>query len=166
MWYKILETNWNFRFGPRNADEHIDGTKATEGRMRGINEVIRRFLSVVEVSVFGAAVLAILVIGELNFSTAEMRYQTEPLASIGTFLALLARSDTGASFEAILMLARPMGTNCWYCACHDRLSVFALGSKFRHFGNRVPVDHFTTTWRLFALHERTAIHTQYAWSCL
>lgn len=87
MWSKILETNWKSRFGPRAADERIDGTKATVARMRGINEVVRKFLSVVEVLIFGAAVLAILVIGEINLWSPQMRYETEPLASIGTCLA-------------------------------------------------------------------------------
>jgi hypothetical protein len=85
MWTKILETNWKSRFAPRDANEHIDGTKATEGKMRGVNEVIRKFLSVVEVPIFGAAVLAILIIGENNFLSTPMSYQTEPIASIGTF---------------------------------------------------------------------------------
>jgi len=88
MWSKILETNWKSRFGPRDANEPIDGTKATEGGMRGVNEVVRKFLSVVEVPIFGAAVLAILIVGENNFFGAQMSYRTEPIASVGTFPTL------------------------------------------------------------------------------
>lgn len=58
--------------------------------MKGVNSLIRRFLSVVEVPVFGAAVLAILIIGEMNFFTKQVRYQTEPIASIGKFAQLIS----------------------------------------------------------------------------
>lgn len=88
MWNKILEINWKTRFGDRDEDmridEPIEGTNgATIGKMRGINSVIRLFLSVVEIPVFGAAVLAILVIGERNFFSQPVIYQTEPIESIG-----------------------------------------------------------------------------------
>jgi hypothetical protein len=45
--------------------------------------VIRFFLSTVEIPMFGAAVLAILIIGEQNFFSSQVLYQTEPIASIG-----------------------------------------------------------------------------------
>jgi hypothetical protein len=83
IWIKILETNWKSRFGPRDANEHIDGTKATEGNMRGVNEMVRKFLSVVEVPFFGAAVLAILILGENNLFSFSMSYGTETIGSVG-----------------------------------------------------------------------------------
>ena len=65
---------------------HSEGTNgATVESMKGVNSLIRRFLSVVEVPVFGAAVLAILILGEMNFFTKQVRYETEPIASIGMF---------------------------------------------------------------------------------
>lgn len=64
-----------------------EGTNgATVESMKGVNSLIRRFLSVVEVPVFGAAVLAILIMGEMNFFTTQVRYQTEPIASIGKLI--------------------------------------------------------------------------------
>ena len=88
MWNKILEINWKSRFGARNEDERVDepiaGTNgATVQKMKGVNNVIRLFLSAVEVPVFGAAVLFILIIGEMNFWSSQVHYQTEPMASIG-----------------------------------------------------------------------------------
>jgi hypothetical protein len=88
MWNKILEINWKTRFGDTDederADEPIEGTNgATIGKMRGVNALIRLFLSAVEIPLFGAAVLAILIIGERNFFSSQVRYQTEPIASIG-----------------------------------------------------------------------------------
>lgn len=82
-WFQILEINWKRRFG--DDDEPIEGTNgATTKQMNGVNSMIRMFLSVIEVPLFGAAVLAILIIGEINFFSKQVRYQTEPIASIGT----------------------------------------------------------------------------------
>lgn len=88
MWDKILKINWRTRFGDEEdeerVDEPIEGTNgATIGKMRGVNNIIRLFLGVVEIPVFGAAVLAILSIGESNFFSDQVSYQTEPIASVG-----------------------------------------------------------------------------------
>lgn len=90
MWTKILEINWKTRFGDDTAvqkvQEPIEGTNgATIETMTRVNKVMRMFLSAVEVPVFGAAILAILIIGERNFFSRSMRYETEPLATIGTY---------------------------------------------------------------------------------
>jgi hypothetical protein len=91
MWNKILEINWKKRFGDPDAnqppaDEPIEGTNgATIAKMKGVNEIIRSFLSAVEIPVFGAAVLAILIIGEKNFFSGPVNYQTEPIASVGKY---------------------------------------------------------------------------------
>lgn len=88
MWNKILEINWKTRWGNKDKDKRLDepleGTNgATMEKMRGVNTLIRLFLSAVEVPVFVAAVFAILIIGERNFFSHQVRYQTEPIASIG-----------------------------------------------------------------------------------
>ncbi|TVY82447.1 hypothetical protein LSUE1_G004250 [Lachnellula suecica] len=91
MWNKILEINWKSRFGGGDGqDELIEGTNgATVQRMKGINALMRSFLSTVEVPVFGAAVLAILILGERNFFTNPTYYQTEPIASIGQWAPIV-----------------------------------------------------------------------------
>ena len=88
MWNKILEINWKKRFGNRDRDEDgnevIEGTNgATPRRMNRVNSYIGLFLNAVEILVFGAAIMAILVIGERNFWSQQVIYQTEPIASIG-----------------------------------------------------------------------------------
>lgn len=45
--------------------------------------IVTLFLNAVEVPLFSAAVLAILIIGERNFFSHQVDYQTEPIASIG-----------------------------------------------------------------------------------
>ncbi|KAK3313177.1 hypothetical protein B0H66DRAFT_578322 [Apodospora peruviana] len=88
MWNKILEINWNARFSRRNEDDNLDevieGTNnATPRKINKVNDWIASFLSVVQALVFGGGVLAIVILGEINFNSASVRYQTEPMASIG-----------------------------------------------------------------------------------
>lgn len=101
MWNKILEINWKSRFRNRNqadeADEPIEGTNgATPSQMRGINDIIRKFMSAVEIPLFAAAVLAILIIGEKNFFSTQVHYQTEPMASVGQWAPIV-----GAGFAIL-----------------------------------------------------------------
>lgn len=87
MWNKILEINWKSRFGDRNRDElheQIEGTNgATIENMTRVNNLVRLFLKAVEVPVFGAIVLLLIIFGERNFFSSQVNYQTEPIASIG-----------------------------------------------------------------------------------
>ncbi len=86
MWNKILEINWKSRYGNRNvkSNQLIEGTNgATEERMTHVNKYIRKILSVVEAPVYVAAVFFILIIGELNFFSRQVWYQTEPMTAIG-----------------------------------------------------------------------------------
>ncbi|KAM5341342.1 hypothetical protein ACJ41O_014373 [Fusarium nematophilum] len=101
MWDKVLEINWRRRFGrePESDDEAISGTNgATRGIMKNINETIGFFLKILAIPVFGGAGLAILIIGEINFFSPQVNYQTEPMANVvagqwapvaGTSLAML-----------------------------------------------------------------------------
>ena len=86
MWDKIVKINWKERFGypddPVDPNELIEGTNATVGKMKKVNEKIREFLSVVEVPLFGGAVLALIVVGELNFWSRPVEYQIEQIANI------------------------------------------------------------------------------------
>ncbi|KAI1392065.1 uncharacterized protein F4822DRAFT_389540 [Hypoxylon trugodes] len=91
-WNKILEINWKTRFGLGDENQPIEGTNgATAAGMSKVNTMVRLFLSTVEVPLFSAAVLTIIVIGEKNFWSSQVRYQTEPMTSIvvGTGLAAL-----------------------------------------------------------------------------
>ncbi|KAK2802009.1 hypothetical protein FQN51_004919 [Onygenales sp. PD_10] len=97
MWNKILEINWKNRFGDGSddgdvarEDEPIEGTNgATIGKMNGVNALVRLLLSAVEIPILGAAVIAILIIGELNFWSSQVLYETEPVASIGQWAPIV-----------------------------------------------------------------------------
>jgi hypothetical protein len=66
------------------AEKSIAGAeKANAESLQGVNKDVRFFLSFVEIPIFAGAVLSILIIGELNFFSYQVRYQTEPFASIG-----------------------------------------------------------------------------------
>lgn len=88
MWNKILDVNRVKRYGPETAREReqqltAGPNSATVKQMNRVNTVVRRFLRVVEAPLFAATILAILVVGELNLFSAQVQYQTEPIASIG-----------------------------------------------------------------------------------
>lgn len=76
------------RFGNRDEDERIDepieGTNGATIRMiKSVDTLTKMFLRTVEVPVFIAAALAILIIGERNFFSSQVMYQNEPMSSIG-----------------------------------------------------------------------------------
>ncbi|KAI2695983.1 hypothetical protein DTO012A7_8046 [Penicillium roqueforti] len=93
MWIKILDDNWEkFSNGrqKQKPDDFILGTNgATINHMTGITDRISKWLSLIEIPVFAAAVLAILVKGEMNFWSKQMRYQTEPIQSIGQWAPIV-----------------------------------------------------------------------------
>ena len=65
-------------------DEQMEGTNgATVAQMKAVNKLIRMFLVGVQIPVFAAAVIAIIILGERNFFSAQVSQYTEPAASIG-----------------------------------------------------------------------------------
>lgn len=112
-WIKILELNWKSRFGTGDLQERIEGTNgATVGGMLRVNAVVRSFLGVLEILLFGAAVVAILVVGEMNFFSEPMMWETEYPQSIGTF-AVFGRPTMGFSTVLLRLTdswSRAMGT--------------------------------------------------------
>jgi hypothetical protein len=90
-WIKILDHNWE-RFSKKEVkpDDPIKGTNgATINHMTGIGEKIKEWMSLIEVPVMAAAVLAILIQGERNFWSPQVYYQTEPITSIGRWMCCL-----------------------------------------------------------------------------
>lgn len=87
MWIKILDNSWEKLSGGKRKqkpDEAIRGTNgATVNHMTAIGEKIKDWMSLIEVPVMAAAVLAILIKGEMNFWSHQVYYQTEPITSIG-----------------------------------------------------------------------------------
>lgn len=118
-WDKILEINWKRRReAEENLDEPVEGANVTVRELKGINSVVRMFLSVVEIPLFGGAVIAILSFGEANFFSKQVAFQTEPMAAVG-MISQPVMSTT-------LKLNRSVGTYCRYSNCGLRLTVSSL----------------------------------------
>ena len=91
MWLKILETNWKTRYEDDETRSNTEPTSSEEcnaqPRMMESKDKIRLFLAWFReyyvYPIFGAAVLAILIIGERNLFSTQVRYQTEPVVNIG-----------------------------------------------------------------------------------
>lgn len=82
IWNNLHEMSWKERFG--ESDMLIEGTNgATAAHMRQVDSSRRAFLSVFEIPIYLGIALAILVIGERNFFSRQVYYQTEPMSSVG-----------------------------------------------------------------------------------
>lgn len=80
------DTNVNQQPPPRPNSHDADDTEVllcTCNDQDPANTGNRRTRNVVATPIFGAAILAILIIGEWNFFSTQVSYQTEPIASIG-----------------------------------------------------------------------------------
>ncbi|KAK0671892.1 hypothetical protein QBC41DRAFT_353816 [Cercophora samala] len=131
MWDKILKVNWQERFGETHTDNQPEtGTNgATPARMNKVNRAIREFLSVVEVPVFGAAVVAIIVVGELNFWSEPVNWQTEPMANVGQWAPIVASAFAACGSlymllaEDMIAAANPTMAHCNCSHHHEELDV-------------------------------------------
>ncbi|KAK4234419.1 hypothetical protein C8A03DRAFT_18677 [Achaetomium macrosporum] len=129
LWDKILRTNFVKEYGDPDADELIDGTNLTVRGEKTINDVIRRLLSRVEIPVFGGAVLALIIVGEMNFWSEPVKFETEPIANVGQW-SNIAASVFAAVGSLYMLLAESLETTgkgeimasptepC-NCACHE-----------------------------------------------
>lgn len=95
MYNKILEMNWKRRFdsGNRRLDEPIEGTNNASAHMGKINALVKRYFAAMNLPLCMGLELYILVLGERNFFSAPVMYQTEPMSSIGKQLQLLAQNN-------------------------------------------------------------------------
>lgn len=85
MWGRQLEFNWKQRFV--GAEESKAGGDIVVARKyKNGRELRRMYLRVISTPLFIAALLAFIVIGERNLFSSQLRYQTEPIASIGKLL--------------------------------------------------------------------------------
>jgi hypothetical protein len=121
---KILEVNWKRRKGTQQPGDQVEGGNITVGELNNINTVVTKFLSVIEIPVFGGAVLAIVVIGELNFFSTPLMYQTEPMASIGkpSWLRFVIES------RLMFVPFRTMVAHCRYLFSRSR---FIAGLRYK-----------------------------------
>lgn len=161
MWDKILKINWKRRFGDGSGsklNELLPGTNAaTPARMMNTEGRIRFYLSMVEIPVFGAAVIAILIVGERNLFSYRVRYQTEPMASIGKqhHLAYIPW------FESRLILPRLLGqwapmVGTGLAALGSLYSLLAADTQEEEHGSA-----FTTKHCNISHHQRSISHPHY-----
>ena len=86
---QVLQYNWHRVFGSKDeyddgCDETVGGTNSADREtMARINSTIGYYLKMTAIPVFGGAGAAILILGEINLFSKQVRYQTEPMASIG-----------------------------------------------------------------------------------
>ncbi|KAI1417309.1 hypothetical protein F5Y13DRAFT_152456 [Hypoxylon sp. FL1857] len=141
MWNKILEINWKITFGQGDGDQLIEGTNgATVARMTGVNAMIRLFLSTIEVPLFSAAVLAILIYGEKNFFSDEVKWQTEPMTSIGQWAPVVGTGLAALGSLYVLLAVDFMAeeeANSKATAHHCNCSHHHFGSE-RHVSPHAP----------------------------
>ena len=88
IWKNIIALNWKGYVSNRVAAQSTEAfpespKDSTSSPKHNVNGLVSKFLSTLEIPMFSAAVLAILVLGERNFFSPQVRYQTEPMASIG-----------------------------------------------------------------------------------
>lgn len=130
MWIKILENNRKGKDTsperpetsgvadnddlPSSATNDVDTEETTaERRHRAIIGAISRYGEVLMLGAAAAAVLALLIAGERNLFSHQLRYQTEPIANIGTYptRCIIARGLT------IVARCRSMGAYRWHRLC-------------------------------------------------
>lgn len=127
MWDKIMKANWAKQFGEKDVDEPISGTNgATVERMQTVNDMIRQLLSWVEIPVFGGAVIALIVVGELNFFSTPMDWDTDPIGNISQWSNIAA--SVFALIGSVYMLVaegldvsdkETTHTGSCSCMCHE-----------------------------------------------
>ncbi|OLN88030.1 hypothetical protein CCHL11_00184 [Colletotrichum chlorophyti] len=89
---KIVITDWIKRqgAGPPRHEKPTGALETESDKPSDLYKTFRGFLNTVEILVFGGVVLAILIIGEVNFWSPQMDYHTEPMGSIGQWGTIVA----------------------------------------------------------------------------
>ncbi|KAM0355027.1 hypothetical protein ACHAPU_000877 [Fusarium lateritium] len=132
MWNRVLEINWRRRFGRKDnedaASETTEDGGANKGVMKKVNDTIGFFLRILAIPVFGGAGLGILIVGEINFFSPQVDYQTEPMANIGQWAPITgtAMAMIGSLYLLLARHADEAGSpyarhhcNCSRCHVHD-----------------------------------------------
>ncbi|KAL6711094.1 hypothetical protein ACN47E_006969 [Coniothyrium glycines] len=133
-WDKILEINWKRRRSPERSDDQIEGADMTISELRGINSVVRKFLSVVEIPLFGGVIITMVGVGEANFYSSQMRYDTEPMASIGQWSPIAG--TILAALGSLYLLWSSTGDDGYVQKRHPIHSNDAISSRESHNGER------------------------------
>lgn len=85
MWGRQLEFNWVQRMASTEENK-AEGEIEEERKFNSGRELRRMYFRAFSIPLIIAALLAFIVIGERNLFSSQLRYQTEPIASIGKLL--------------------------------------------------------------------------------
>lgn len=88
---KILKIHWNIQFSSKALLKQILAgmNSASIKKMKNTGLWISVFVRFIEVTLFSAAVLGILILGERNFFSTQVNYQTERLTSAGQWAPMV-----------------------------------------------------------------------------
>ncbi|KAI0205684.1 hypothetical protein F4808DRAFT_409892 [Astrocystis sublimbata] len=81
-WHKTLEDNWKRRFAPGEV-EGVGSNTINSPVTYGIKQGARYHLGRILIPFFYSIIVILLVLGEVNFWSRQVSYQTEPISSIG-----------------------------------------------------------------------------------
>jgi hypothetical protein len=98
IYNKIVQTNKKKQHQDHGKDEIAEDDPE---RIDRTNKLIRGLLSVVEIPVFSGAVLALVILGELNFWDTQVYFMTERIAAIGQWAPI---AGTGLAVVGALLL--------------------------------------------------------------
>lgn len=158
MWIKILEENWKkiSDTDEKHDEQPIEGTNgATPKQMTGIADKVRGWLTLIEIPVFVAAVLAILIRGEMNFWSRPVMHQTEPIKSIGNYPFVYCLNSWLSLLQGDKKLTethnyRSMGTACRHWTCCDRVAVSSTRNRYGARGETKPgTSPQSTKWNSY-----------------
>ncbi|KAF5009288.1 hypothetical protein FDECE_4500 [Fusarium decemcellulare] len=162
MWDKVLEINWKRHFGRQEEepeDKPISGTNgATPGMMKKVNQTIGYFLKILAVPVFGGAGLAILIIGETNFFSRQVDYQTEPMANIGQWAPVVGTAMAMLGSLYLLMARHVHDEHPYTYTHHCNCSHCHLGHN--HDRSRSP--HRASSISLHSHQDNRSVHSALA----
>jgi hypothetical protein len=87
MWNRIVDVNWKPHLSDSSEDEQRPGGGASKITVENSSldgkSLLRSQVSALEVPVFALVVLCILLLGERNLLSTQVRYETEPMISHG-----------------------------------------------------------------------------------
>jgi len=82
-----------------------------------INATIRELLNVIEFIIFSGAVVALIIVGEMNFWSEPLNYQTEPISNIGQWAPIVASLLAACGSLYMLLAEEATDLECKHGPC-------------------------------------------------
>ena len=113
FFYQIKEFDWRNRKKKKTtADARTETIKMAETTTR---ELMKR----VDILVFSVVIIAILVIGELNFWSVQLRWQSEPIGTVGMILCPCSPQKANNHRRVVAY--------CGYSPRYSRICIYLVG---------------------------------------